>query len=35
MTGLQDDLVRATNAGLYCEAGDFYIDPWQPVKARS
>lgn len=21
-----------TKKGLYCEAGDFYIDPWQPVK---
>ncbi len=26
-----DDLVRATERGLYCEAGDFYIDPWKPV----
>lgn len=24
-------LIRATDKGLYCEAGDFYIDPWQPV----
>jgi putative mRNA 3-end processing factor len=24
-------LVRSTNKGLYCEAGDFYIDPWRPV----
>jgi putative mRNA 3-end processing factor len=26
------DLVRLTGKGLYCETGDFYIDPWQPVK---
>jgi putative mRNA 3-end processing factor len=26
------DLIRLTNRGLYCETGDFYIDPWQPVK---
>jgi putative mRNA 3-end processing factor len=26
------DLIRLTARGLYCEAGDFYIDPWQPVK---
>ena len=24
-------LVRPTPAGLYCEAGDFHIDPWRPV----
>jgi putative mRNA 3-end processing factor len=24
-------LVRLTDHGLYCEAGDFYIDPWEPV----
>ena len=24
-------LLRVTDRGLYCEAGDFYIDPWQPV----
>jgi putative mRNA 3-end processing factor len=27
----QDDLVKVTPKGLYCAAGDFYIDPWQPV----
>ena len=27
-----DRLVRVTSAGLYCEAGDFFIDPWQPVR---
>ena len=25
------DLVRVTDKGLYCEVGDFYIDPWKPV----
>lgn len=25
-------LVKLTGKGLYCEQGDFYIDPWQPVK---
>jgi putative mRNA 3-end processing factor len=24
-------LLSVTDRGLYCEAGDFYIDPWQPV----
>src|SRR6476646_3154361 len=24
-------LLRITDRGLYCEAGDFFIDPWQPV----
>lgn len=26
------DLVIARREGLYCPAGDFYIDPWQPVE---
>jgi putative mRNA 3-end processing factor len=26
-----NDLVVATPRGLYCAAGDFHIDPWQPV----
>lgn len=26
------DLLRITDRGLYCAAGDFYIDPWQPVE---
>jgi len=26
------DLITATPAGLYCAAGDFHIDPWQPVE---
>lgn len=25
------DLLRTTDRGLYCEAGDFFIDPWMPV----
>ncbi|MFQ3566337.1 MAG: ligase-associated DNA damage response exonuclease [Aggregatilineales bacterium] len=24
-------LISATERGFYCAAGDFYIDPWQPV----
>ena len=24
-------LIEATDRGLYCAAGDFYIDPWRPV----
>jgi len=24
-------LLQLTDAGLYCPAGDFHIDPWQPV----
>jgi len=24
-------VIIATDAGLYCPAGDFYIDPWAPV----
>ncbi|BCX03769.1 MAG: DNA ligase-associated DEXH box helicase [Candidatus Roseilinea sp.] len=26
------DLLCLTPAGLYCPAGDFYVDPWQPVR---
>src|SRR5678810_22172 len=25
-------LLRLAERGLYCEAGDFYIDPWQSVE---
>jgi putative mRNA 3-end processing factor len=25
------DLVKLTENGLYCQSGDFYIDPWRPV----
>src|SRR5947208_5034134 len=24
-------LLRPTDQGLYCEAGDFFVDPWRPV----
>ena len=24
-------LLRTTDQGLFCELGDFYIDPWLPV----
>ncbi|MGF1474286.1 MAG: ligase-associated DNA damage response exonuclease [Geminicoccaceae bacterium] len=27
----QNDVLRLEKAGLYCPAGDFYIDPWAPV----
>ena len=26
------NVVELTNDGLYCAAGDFFIDPWRPVK---
>jgi hypothetical protein len=29
---LQPDLIKLTEYGLYCEQGDFFIDPWQPVE---
>src|SRR5258706_10822122 len=25
------NLITFTDRGLYCEAGNFYIDPWKPV----
>jgi putative mRNA 3-end processing factor len=25
-------IIKLTDSGLYCEQGDFYIDPWLPVK---
>lgn len=25
------DLLETTDLGLYCRAGDFYVDPWRPV----
>ncbi len=31
MATLKPELVIARPEGLYCEAGDFYIDPWRPV----
>src|SRR3954451_23729753 len=29
--GIAAMLLRTTERGLYCEAGDFYVDPWMPV----
>ena len=29
---MQPDLIKLTEYGLYCEQGDFFIDPWQPVE---
>ncbi|KYG68847.1 DNA ligase-associated DEXH box helicase [Bdellovibrio bacteriovorus] len=26
------DLIRVTPEGLYCDLGEFYIDPWRPVR---
>lgn len=26
------DLIQLTDRGLYCPAGDFYVDPWRPVE---
>lgn len=31
MSSCFDELVHLTEKGLYCPAGDFYIDPWAPV----
>lgn len=28
----ENGLLRRTGKGLYCQAGDFYVDPWQPVE---
>ena len=25
-------VIELTSSGLYCRAGDFYLDPWQPVE---
>ena len=27
------DLLISTASGLYCPAGDFYVDPWRPVRS--
>ncbi len=27
----RDPLLTLTDSGLYCEPGDFFIDPWRPV----
>src|SRR3954452_1631395 len=30
--GVMDDaILRPTDHGLYCETGDFFVDPWRPV----
>jgi putative mRNA 3-end processing factor len=29
---MPNDLIRATERGLYCAAGGFHIDPWLPVE---
>lgn len=28
---MAEPLIQVTDSGLYCPAGDFYIDPWRPV----
>jgi putative mRNA 3-end processing factor len=28
----ESSLLQSTDAGLYCAAGDFYVDPWRPVE---
>jgi putative mRNA 3-end processing factor len=28
---MAEPLLRVTESGLYCEAGDFFVDPWRPV----
>jgi putative mRNA 3-end processing factor len=28
---MRDTLLQLTDSGLYCPAGDFYVDPWRPV----
>ena len=28
----KSSLIKLNDKGLYCAAGDFYIDPWKPVK---
>src|SRR5438270_2974382 len=27
----ETSLLQATDAGLYCPPGDFFVDPWRPV----
>lgn len=31
MSVSESSLIRVTQSGLYCEPGDFFIDPWRPV----
>src|SRR3954470_9800667 len=28
---METPILQTTDRGLYCEAGDFFVDPWQPV----
>ncbi|HAB04861.1 MAG TPA: DNA ligase-associated DEXH box helicase, partial [Alcanivorax sp.] len=28
---MDDPLIYPAREGLYCAAGDFYVDPWRPV----
>lgn len=28
---MADDVLTFTDRGIYCPAGDFYVDPWRPV----
>ena len=30
----ENPLLKVTDLGLYCERGDFFVDPWRPVKPR-
>lgn len=30
--GSMDGVLRYTDRGIYCPAGDFFIDPWRPVE---
>lgn len=29
---MANELLRLTDRGIYCAAGDFYVDPWRPVE---
>ncbi|HEY0769074.1 MAG TPA: MBL fold metallo-hydrolase, partial [Sphingobacteriaceae bacterium] len=29
---MRRQLIEFNDCGIYCPAGDFYIDPWKPVK---
>jgi putative mRNA 3-end processing factor len=29
---MPEPLIQSTDRGLYCQAGNFFIDPWQPVE---
>ncbi len=29
---MKNNLIKLTDRGLFCRQGDFYIDPWKPVK---